>query len=206
MRTIPHVATAPGTVARVVARRRPERRATNLLAVGALIACLLASCSSGSSGSAGKAAGRSSATRGPQTVLAVIGEDPHLLTYLTALRLAAPAGTLQGKGPFTVFAPTNDAFKAPDAAKLASAAGSDSKKALGAMATYAIVPGALRKSQLKAGRLITLNGAPLTVSTKGGQVTLTDVHGDTVTLTSGEKVATNGVVYTINSVLLPTPP
>ena len=109
-------------------------------------------------------------------------------TLVAAVKAAGLAETLSGAGPFTVFAPTNEAF-----AKLP--AGTD----LTGVLTYHVVAGALKAADLKDGqKLKTVQGQELTVSVKNGKVM---INGANVTI--ADVISSNGVTHVIDKVLMP---
>jgi uncharacterized surface protein with fasciclin (FAS1) repeats len=117
-------------------------------------------------------------------------------TLAKALTEAGLIETLKGEGPFTVFAPTDEAF-----AKLPPGALEGllkDKAKLKAVLTYHVVPGKVMAKDVKPGAVKTVQGGSLTVKTDGGKVT---VDGATVTKT--DIVASNGVIHVIDTVVLP---
>lgn len=104
--------------------------------------------------------------------------------------------TLRGKGPFTVFAPTNDAFKKLPVATLHAV--QDDPKLLATVLTYHVVVGALKLADLKPGKLTTVSGADLVVTRQGDKVL---INGSEII--AGDVVASNGIVHVIGDVLLP---
>jgi uncharacterized surface protein with fasciclin (FAS1) repeats len=116
-------------------------------------------------------------------------------TLAVALEKAGLVDTLKGKGPFTVFAPTDAAFaKVPK--KDLDALLADKTK-LVAVLTYHVVPGSVMAKDVKAGKVKTVQGSDLTVSTTGG------VKVDGANVTKADIVADNGVIHVIDSVVLP---
>jgi uncharacterized surface protein with fasciclin (FAS1) repeats len=116
-------------------------------------------------------------------------------TLAVALEKAGLIDTLKGKGPFTVFAPTDAAFaKVPK--KDLDALLADKTK-LVAVLTYHVVPGSVMAKDVKAGKVKTVQGSDLTVSTTGG------VKVDGANVTQTDIVADNGVIHVIDSVVLP---
>jgi len=132
-------------------------------------------------------------------------------TLVAAVKAAGLAETLEGPGPFTVFAPTNAAF-----AKLPQSAVDDllkpkNKAQLVKVLTYHVVPGRLTASELKkqiaagGGRaeLKTVSGGTLTVSISGKNLILTDEKGGMATITIANVMQSNGVIHVIDSVVMP---
>jgi uncharacterized surface protein with fasciclin (FAS1) repeats len=117
-------------------------------------------------------------------------------TFMSAVRSAGLTDMLTGKGPFTVFAPTDEAFKKLSSGAL-DALIKDTAK-LRAVLSYHVVKGHILAKDVKAGEMMTMQGSPLmaSVSTSGVEVNGVPVnHADTV--------ATNGVIHTIDSVIMP---
>ena len=116
-------------------------------------------------------------------------------TLATALQAAGLVDTLKGKGPFTVFAPTDEAFAKVPKDQLDALL--KDKAALTKVLTYHVVPGKVMAKDVKAGKVKTVQGSELTVTTAGGVM----VDGAKVTAT--DIVADNGVIHVIDSVVLP---
>ena len=118
-------------------------------------------------------------------------------TLASLLTKAGLAGALQGKGPFTVFAPTDAAFAKVPKATLAALAKNKAK--LRAVLLYHVVKGKVTAAQaMKLSSAKTLNGKPLAIRVRGGKVI---VAGATVT--KADVMASNGVIHVINKVLIP---
>ncbi len=116
-------------------------------------------------------------------------------TLAVALEKAGLIDTLKGKGPFTVFAPTDAAFaKVPKADLDALLA---DKEKLVAVLTYHVVPGNVMAKDVKAGKVKTVQGSDLTLTTSGG------VKVDGANVVKTDIVAENGVIHVIDSVVLP---
>ena len=116
-------------------------------------------------------------------------------TLAAALSAAGLVDTLKGKGPFTVFAPTDAAFaKLPKADLDALLA---DKARLTAVLTYHVVPGKVMAKDVKAGKVKTVQGSEITVTTAGG------VMVDAAKVTGTDIVADNGVIHVIDSVVMP---
>ncbi|WKB55826.1 fasciclin domain-containing protein [Eleftheria terrae] len=119
-------------------------------------------------------------------------------TLATALEKAGLVQTLKGKGPFTVFAPTDAAFaKVPKAQLDALLA---DKEKLTAVLTYHVVPGKVMAQDVKPGKVKTVQGSELTVSTGNGGVMV-----DKARVVKADIAADNGVIHVIDSVVLPQP-
>ncbi|WP_310385290.1 fasciclin domain-containing protein [Roseateles sp.] len=116
-------------------------------------------------------------------------------TLATALQAAGLIETLKGKGPFTVFAPTDEAFAKIPKADLDALLKDKAK--LTAVLTYHVVPGKVMAKDVKAGKVKTVQGSELTISTSGG------VMVDKAKVTATDIVADNGVIHVIDSVIMP---
>jgi uncharacterized surface protein with fasciclin (FAS1) repeats len=116
-------------------------------------------------------------------------------TLATALQAAGLVDTLKGKGPFTVFAPTDEAFAKVPKEQLDALL--KDKAALTKVLTYHVVPGKVMAKDVKAGKVKTVQGSELTLATAGGVM----VDGAKVTAT--DIVADNGVIHVIDSVVMP---
>ena len=107
--------------------------------------------------------------------------------------------TLKGAGPFTIFAPTNEAFAALPAGTVEGLLKPEKKAALTNILTFHVVAGAVKAADLKDGQKVkTLQGGELTVSIKEGKV---KVNGANVT--AADLTGSNGVVHVIDAVLMP---
>ena len=116
-------------------------------------------------------------------------------TLAAALEKAGLIDTLKGKGPFTVFAPTDAAFAKVPKKDLDALLADKSK--LAAVLTYHVVPGSVMAKDVKAGKVKTVQGSDLTLSTSGG------VKVDGANVVKTDIVADNGVIHVIDSVVLP---
>ena len=132
-------------------------------------------------------------------------------TLVAAVKAAGLVETLKGKGPFTVFAPTNEAFAALPAGTVDNLLKPENKAKLTSILTYHVVAGdmtasviakAIRKGHGTA-TLTTVNGAKLQAMTKGKKVLLKDEQGNVATVTIANVMQSNGVIHVIDRVLLP---
>ena len=133
-----------------------------------------------------------------KNIVQVAREAGTFRTLLTALEAADLVGTLsgQGKGPFTVFAPTDEAFAKIDPATLQSLL--NDPAALRQILLYHVVPGEYPAARvLTSASLSTANGQRLTISTAGG------VRVNDANVTATDITARNGVIHIIDTVLLP---
>lgn len=133
-------------------------------------------------------------------------------TLVAAVKAAGLVDTLEGPGPFTVFAPTNEAFKKLPPGTVESLVKPENKPALTKILTYHVVPGRLSAQELadmvnKGGgkaMLKTVEGDGLTVMRMGNHhLTLTDDKGDVATITIADVFQSNGVIHVVNSVMMP---
>jgi uncharacterized surface protein with fasciclin (FAS1) repeats len=132
-------------------------------------------------------------------------------TLVAAVKAAGLVDTLQSPGPFTVFAPTNEAFKKLPAGTVDTLLKPENKKKLTNVLTYHVVPGRITAKHLmdmvKEGNgkamLKTVEGADLTVSMKDGKLWIWDAKGDTAQITIQNVNQSNGVIHVIDTVLLP---
>lgn len=170
-----------------------------LVAVLALSGLTVAACGSGNDETTSSAtSSASTAAASSETIAAAAQATPDLSTLVAALKAAGLVSTLEGKGPYTVFAPTNQAFAdiQPTVDKLLEPG---NKGELKKVLTYHVVPGVYTAADLKDGqKLKTVEGQDLTVSVKDGTV---KVNGATVE--KADVNASNGVVHIINEVLVP---
>ena len=126
-------------------------------------------------------------------------------TLLKALQAAGLADRAKGAGPFTVFAPTNDAFSKLPPATLTNLLKPSMKTQLANILSYHVVQGSFKAADLTDGqRITTVTGGTLTVSKQGGSVMIKDAKGGSATVTMADIEATNGVVHSIDAVLMPS--
>jgi len=132
-------------------------------------------------------------------------------TLVAAVKAAGLVETLEGPGPFTVFAPTNEAFAKLPAGTVDNLVKPENKETLVKILTYHVVPGRLSvmdlKKQIKAGNgqaeLKTVSGGTLTAMMQGKNVVLKDEKGDVSTITIPNVYQSNGVIQVVDTVLLP---
>src|SRR5690349_24900981 len=132
-------------------------------------------------------------------------------TLVAAVKAAGLVDTLQSPGPFTVFAPTNDAFKKLPAGTVETLLKPENKQTLTNVLTYHVVPGRLSAKDLMAkiedgkgkAMLKTVEGADLTFQMKDGKLWVIDAKGDTAQVTIRNVMQSNGVIHVIDTVLLP---
>jgi len=132
-------------------------------------------------------------------------------TLVAAVKAAGLVATLKGKGPFTVFAPTNEAFAALPAGTVDTLLKPENKAKLVSILTYHVVAGKddskMLMSLIKAGngtaRLKTVEGETLRVTQVGSDIDVTDENGGTAKVTIADVYQSNGVIHVVDKVLLP---
>lgn len=132
-------------------------------------------------------------------------------TLVAAVKAAGLVDTLQGAGPFTVFAPTNAAFNQLPAGTVEGLLKPENKDQLSAVLTYHVLPGRLTTADLadavKQGggqaMLKSVQGEPLTITERGKAFDITDSKGRTARITIADVLQSNGVIHVINKVLMP---
>lgn len=136
----------------------------------------------------------------------------NLSTLVAAVKQADLVGTLEGAGPFTVFAPTNDAFDKVPKDALDTLMKPESKDKLANILKYHVVPGNMDATMITAaiekgegGKAVmkTVQGEDLTASLEDGKVVITDAKGGKAIVTTADVKQSNGVVHVIDSVLMP---
>lgn len=135
-------------------------------------------------------------TPAPATITETAARTPQLSTLNRLIQEAGLADTLRADGPYTVFAPSDDAFKALPAKTLADLAAD--KNQLRAVLTYHVVAGKLAAADVKNGSQKSLQGANLALAKAGSFVTVEDAM-----VQQADVPATNGVVHVIDRVLMP---
>lgn len=131
-------------------------------------------------------------------------ETASLSTLVSAVQAADLVETLKGEGPYTVFAPTNEAFdKLPDGT-LDDLLKPENKEQLSSILTYHVVSGEVMSSDLSDGQVVdTLQGGKLTVEIMDGMVYLVDANDGRAMVTTADVETSNGVVHIIDAVVLP---
>ena len=145
--------------------------------------------------SASKSASTSAAGK---DLVAVAGGADNFKTLVAALKAAGLVETLQGKGPFTVFAPTDEAFAKLPAGTVENLLKPENKEKLVAILTYHVVPGKVMAADVKTMKAKTVNGQELSIKVEDGNVTV-----DNAKVVKTDVAASNGVIHVIDTVLLP---
>lgn len=149
--------------------------------------------------------------RKSRTVVELAVGAPDFSTLVTAIQAAGLVETLSGKGPFTVFAPTNTAFGKLPAGTVETLVKPENKGTLTSVLTYHVVPGRVNAAQLlqairKGGgsaNLTTVQGGKLMARVVNGGVVLTDAKGGTSRVTATDLMGSNGVIHVIDTVVMP---
>jgi uncharacterized surface protein with fasciclin (FAS1) repeats len=145
------------------------------------------------------------------TIVGVAVSNENFATLVAAVKAADLVETLSSKGPFTVFAPTNDAFAKLPEGTVASLLKPENKSSLSGILTYHVVSGkfeaaavidAINKNDGKF-KVDTVNGGAITLSLNDGKVMLTDANGGMSTVIIADVAASNGVIHAIDTVVMP---
>ena len=147
-----------------------------------------------------------------KTVVANASAAPNLSTLVAAVKAAGLVDTLSGPGPFTVFAPTNDAFNKLPAGTVDTLVKPENKADLTKILTYHVVAGKYDSKKIAklikkghgTGTLKTLQGEDLTFKMDGANLVITDAKGGTATVTTANVYQSNGVAHVIDTVLMPS--
>lgn len=167
-----------------------------------LLACaLLAACSKDATPQTTTAAKEATTQQvGQPDIVAVAATAGDFNTLVAAVKAAGLVETLQGDGPFTVFAPTDEAFAKLPAGTVDSLLLPENKAKLVAILTYHVVPGeVLAADVIKLSSANTVEGQPLSISVDDAGVRVNDA-----TVTATDVMASNGVIHVIDSVLIPS--
>jgi uncharacterized surface protein with fasciclin (FAS1) repeats len=133
----------------------------------------------------------------PGTIVDVAAANPDFETLVAAVTAAGLAETLSGEGPFTVFAPTDEAFEALPEGVLDALLLPENKEALTSILTYHVVSGEVMAADVTAGDVPTVEGSTIAVTTDGG------VKVNEANVTATDVDASNGVIHVIDAVLVP---
>lgn len=132
------------------------------------------------------------------TLSQVVAGDSSFSTLRAAIQAAGLEATLSGTQPYTIFAPTNEAFAALPAGTLDQLLLPENKAKLQQVISYHVVPGTVTSADITPGAVTTVEGAPVNITTNAGEVTVGDAKVTKVDIT-----ASNGVIHAIDKVLLP---
>lgn len=145
------------------------------------------------------------------TIAANAGKAPNLTTFVKLMQAAGFDTTLAGAGPYTLFAPTNDAFGRLAPGTVDTLLKPENKPSLVKLLEYVLIEGRVTSADLRARIragggttiLTTIEGDPLTVTLTGEVLTLTDVNGNKSYIQVGDVPQANGLIQVVNGVLIP---
>jgi uncharacterized surface protein with fasciclin (FAS1) repeats len=168
--------------------------------ISLLALAVLAGCSKGAQQATTTAAKESATSRVAEPdIVAVAATSGDFNTLVAALRAAGLVETLQGDGPFTVFAPTDEAFAKLPAGTVDSLLLPENKQKLIAILTYHVVPGeVLAADVVNLSSANTVEGQPVSISADAAGVRVNDAN-----VIATDVMASNGVIHVIDSVLIP---
>ena len=146
-----------------------------------------------------------------QNIVGVAAGNDNFTTLVVAVKAADLVETLSSEGPFTVFAPVNDAFAALPDGTVAGLLKPESKAALTGILTYHVVAGKYEAAAVieaingnnGAFTVATVQGGNIVLSLVDGKVKLTDEKGNMATVVLADVPATNGVIHAIDAVVMP---
>ncbi|MCQ8186083.1 fasciclin domain-containing protein [Parvularcula maris] len=155
--------------------------------------------------------GKKKMAKAEETIVGVAAGNDQFSTLVTAVKTAELVDTLNSEGPFTVFAPVNDAFAALPEGAVDALLEEDNRQALTMVLTYHVVSGKVAAKDLTKmirdgggeAKVTTVEGSELTARVENGDVILTDVAGNEIKVVKTDVPATNGVIHAIDGVLLP---
>lgn len=147
-----------------------------------------------------------------KTIVENAVNSPVHTTLVAAVKAAGLVDTLNSPGPFTVFAPTNEAFDKLPAGTVDTLLKPENKATLVKVLTYHVVPGKITGKDIAAGikagggkyEMTTVEGGKLTATMKGKTVMLTDEKGGMATVTIANVYQSNGVIHVVDTVLMPS--
>ncbi len=133
-----------------------------------------------------------------KTLVAIAAGNKNFTTLVAAVKAAGLVEALNGDGPFTIFAPTNEAFAKLPAGTVESLLKPENKDKLAAILKYHVVPGKVMAADVTTGEALTLQGSTLEIKVAKGAVTI-----DKAQVVTTDIVGSNGVIHVIDSVILP---
>jgi len=145
-----------------------------------------------------KTAASPAPTAAAKDIVAIASGNGQFKTLTKALGSAGLVTTLQGKGPFTVFAPTDAAFAALPKGTVENLLKPENKGKLTKILTYHVVPGSVLSTSLKSGDVKSVEGSSLKVTVNTGKVTVSGAN-----VVKADIKASNGVIHVIDKVLMP---
>ena len=195
-------------------RTRPLRWMIAVLAAGALVLAACGSDDDDSSTSSDTSAAASPTTTAAssgttammaeETIVEIAAGNEDFSTLVAAVTAAGLAETLSGEGPFTVFAPTNEAFAKIPEATLTALLEPANKDTLTKILTYHVVAAEVMAADVTPGPVTTVEGTDFTIEVDGDKVVIVDGMGNRVNVTATDIEASNGVIHVIDGVLIPS--
>lgn len=143
------------------------------------------------------AADQTAPTAAQPDIVAAAGSAAELSTLVTAIKAAALVSALQAQGPFTVFAPTNEAFAKLPAGTLEDLLKPENRGKLAAILKGHVIKGRVKAADVKAGKVETLEGNEVEIAVKNGKVSFGDA-----TVVATDMAAGNGVIHEIDTVVI----
>jgi len=134
----------------------------------------------------------------PPNIVAAASSTPKLTTLVSAIKAAELVTALQGKGPFTVFAPTNEAFAKLPAGQLQDLLKPENRAKLAGILKGHVINGRVMAADVKSGKAKTLEGYDVEIEVKSGKV-----YFGSATVVATDMVAGNGVIHQIDTVVIP---
>jgi uncharacterized surface protein with fasciclin (FAS1) repeats len=138
-----------------------------------------------------------------ETIVEIAAGNEDFSTLVAAVTAADLGETLSGEGPFTVFAPTNEAFAKVPEATLTALLEPENKDTLTKILTYHVIAAKVLSTDVEPGTVTTVEGSDLTIEVEGDGVVLVDGTGNRVNVTAVDIEGSNGVIHVIDGVLIP---
>lgn len=170
---------------------------SRIIAAVAASTLLFAACGSDDSSSDTTVAVDTTMAAEPGTIVEVASANEDFSTLVAAITAAGLGETLSGEGPFTVFAPTNEAFAALPAGLLDKLLLAENKDVLVKILTYHVLADEVMAAAVTAGDATTVEGSTIAITTDGG------VKVNDATVTATDVPASNGVIHVIDKVIVP---
>ncbi|MFM8826295.1 MAG: fasciclin domain-containing protein [Actinomycetota bacterium] len=170
---------------------------SRIIAAVAASTLLFAACGSDDSSSDTTVAVDTTMAAEPGTIVEVASANEDFSTLVAAVTAAGLGETLSGEGPFTVFAPTNEAFAALPAGLLDKLLLAENKDVLVKILTYHVLGAKVMAADVAAGDAATVEGSTIAITTEGG------VKVNDATVTATDVPASNGVIHVIDKVIVP---
>jgi uncharacterized surface protein with fasciclin (FAS1) repeats len=191
---------------------RPLRWTIAVLAAGALVLAACGDDDSDESSTATTAASTATTAAddtgttdmmADETIVEIAAGNEDFSTLVAAVTAAGLAETLSGDGPYTVFAPTNEAFAKVPEATLNALLEPANQETLAKILTYHVIAAEVLSTDVEPGTVTTVEGSDLTIEVDGESVVLIDGKGNRVNVTAVDIEGSNGVIHVIDGVLIP---